>query len=148
LNTARITLEPGEFAIPITIDDSVIVSRYDHVHHATILTLLEEARVELLRAIGTPNDAMLDEGLALVIARIDIKYLREVRRGEIQATCLNGRIEGRFITVHQRILNDRGKTAVEAKVDSIFMSTESRRALDIPEGFMERFRAWQENRSG
>jgi len=130
------------FSIELTIDESWITSKYNHVHHGRSLFLLEDCRLELLRSIGTPNDQLLKAGLALVITNISVDYKREIREGRVTITCHSGLLTGREIVLKQEIINERGKIAVQASVTSMFMSVETRRGLDIPEDFGEKFEAW------
>ena len=45
------------------------------VHHANYLTYFEQGRVELMRSLGGDYRAFESEGLMLVIAEINVRYL-------------------------------------------------------------------------
>ena len=128
------------FEIEYQVKESDIGQPYNHVHHATCLRFMEHGRLEFLKSVGFPNEEFLAQGLFLVITDIAVQYKREVRQGPIKITCDNPRIEKRTVVVDQRILNPRGKVAVEATVKSMFLSNEKRRATHPPEEFVQAFR--------
>lgn len=130
------------FSVELTVDKSWITSKYNHVHHGRSLSLLEEGRLALLRSIGAPNDQLLEAGLALVITKIDVEYKREIKEGRYTVTCHSGVLTNREILLKQEVLNERGKVALQATVTSMFMSVESRRGLEIPAEFREKFESW------
>jgi acyl-CoA thioesterase FadM len=66
-----------------------------------------------------------------------MSYKREVKSGEVSATCDRVECEGRTIRIHQRVVNSRGKTAIEGAVELMFMDAATRRAMDIPPDFLQ-----------
>lgn len=44
------------------------------LHHANYLVYFEQARTELLRAVGATYKAMEDQGFLLVLTRFEIRY--------------------------------------------------------------------------
>jgi len=126
-------------AISVEIDDNWIAPVYEHVHHGRCFSLFEEARLELLRVIGFPNDQLLQEGKVLVITKVSAEYKREVKRGTVQVTCDRVELRDRSLVIHQRILNHLGKVAVEATVESMFMNQATRRGMHPPEDFLAAF---------
>jgi YbgC/YbaW family acyl-CoA thioester hydrolase len=121
------------FSISVELGDGWIEPIYDHVHHGRCFSLLEQARLALLESVGVPNDKLLKEGRVLVITKVEAAYLREVKRGMVTVTCDRVEIEGRTIKIFQRILNERGKTAVEGVVSSMCMDIATRRGIALPE---------------
>ena len=130
------------FSIQIDIPDELLEARYDHVNHARAFTLLEQGRLELLKAIGHPNDSLLDKGLGLVITKVEARYLREIKRGRVTVTCAPGETDGRRLILKQQILNEKGKVCVDAVIESMFMSMELKKGIDLPEPFATAFRGW------
>ncbi len=135
-------------AISIEIDDDWITPVYDHVHHGRCFSLFEEARLELLRVIGFPNEQLLREGKVLVITKVAAEYKREVKRGSVQVTCDSVELRDRSLVIHQRILNRLGKVAVQASVESMFMSMETRRGMQPPDDFLAAFLRFNSQDSG
>lgn len=125
------------FSIKITVDDEWISPVYAHVHHGRCLSFLEQAREGFVAAIGFPNDELLRQGKVLVVTRVDLSYKREVKIGEITATCDRVQYEGRTIRIYQRIVNSRGKTAVEGTVELMFMDGATRRGMPAPDDFLK-----------
>lgn len=136
------------FQIPFNITDEWIESRYNHVHHGRVLSILEHARIELLKSIGMPNEMLLDRGDALVITRIEVQYKREVRVGAVTVTCEEPAIENREIVLKQRLLNDKGKELLVAKVHSMFLSTTLKKGIQVPDDFKLAFNSWGQSRIG
>jgi YbgC/YbaW family acyl-CoA thioester hydrolase len=134
--------ENAMFSIEIVINDEWVTPVYEHVHHGRCFYAFEQARVALLREIGFPNDELLAQGKVLVISGVTARYLREVKRGRVQATCENPVLNGRTLILTQRILNERGKVAVEARIESVFMDQNTRRGMHPPEDFARAFLDW------
>lgn len=130
------------FSITVDLTDQWVTPVYDHVHHGRCFDLFEQARIELLKAIGFPNDMLLGQGKALVIAKVEAAYKREVKKGVVSVTCEDMTIDGRTLLVHQRILNARGKVAVDARIESVFMDMDTRRGMDVPGDFAIAFLGW------
>jgi len=127
------------FSTEIELDQSWIEPLYDHVHHGRCLSLLEQARLAFLVEIGFPNDVLLKKGEALVITRVEAVYKREIKKGRVRVTCEEPSVEGRYLTLRQRVFNDRGKLMVEATVESVFMNVRTRRGMDVPQDFRQAF---------
>ena len=127
------------FELPYTIGADEIEAEYHHVHHAQSLRLLERARLAFMEAIECPNEAFIKEDLFLVITSIEIQYKRELFEGDVVVTCEAPRIVGKKVIVDQRIINPKGKTAIEAVVTSMFMNGSLRRAVLPPEKFQTAF---------
>lgn len=126
-------------SITVELDDTWVEPLYEHVHHGRCLSLFEMARCELLREIGFPNEQLLAEGKALVITKLNATYKREVKRGRVTVTCDRAEVLGRVLIIYQTLLNERGKLAVELVIESVFMDTETRRAMELPADFLQAF---------
>jgi YbgC/YbaW family acyl-CoA thioester hydrolase len=125
------------FSITVELGDTWIDPVYQHVHHARCFSLLEQARIAFLEAVGVPNDRLLNEGKVFVITKVEVEFKREVRRGSVAVTCDRVEVEGRTVTFFQRIVNDREKTAVEGRIHLVCMSAETRRGMDVPSEVVE-----------
>ena len=53
------------------------------LHHANYLVYFEQARTELLRAIGATYKDMEDQGFLLVLTKAEVKYHRPARYDDI-----------------------------------------------------------------
>jgi YbgC/YbaW family acyl-CoA thioester hydrolase len=129
------------FSIQVELDDQWVAPVYDHVHHGQCFHLFEQARVAYMAHIGFPNDVLLARGQAAVITAVAAQYKREVKRGRATVTCEDLKVEGKTLIIGQKILNERGKVAVEARIESVFMDMNTRRGIMPPEGFIEAFLA-------
>lgn len=124
------------FSIDIDVDDTWISPVYDHVHHGKLLSMFEQSREALVADIGFPNDAMLRDGKVLVITNVSVAYKREVQRGRFQVTCDSVVVDGRTIVISQRIVNSKGKTAVQGEISLMFMDGAKRRGMLPPTDFI------------
>ena len=129
------------FQITREITQEALIPPYNHIHHADLIRQLEDARVELLDAIGQPLQSFLDRGLFWVIAAIQIEYLREVKEGESVVTCEAPTMTERRLIIPQRIYNHRKKLAVRAQVELALFSVEQQRGITIPSPIVAAFKA-------
>ena len=89
---------------------------------------------------GSPTEDLISQGIFAVITRIDVTYKRELFPGPVIITCENFIIDGKAFQMKQRIIISRGKTAIEAMVESMFMSGETKRAIAVPQRIVEAIR--------
>jgi len=129
------------FSITIDLDETLVDPIYDHVHHGRCFMLFEQARLALLKQMDMPNEMLMQRGEVLVITRAEASYLREVRGSKVTVTCDEARLEGRELVIYQRILNEKEKVAVSARIVSVFMDMRTRRGLPLPQDFLEAYRA-------
>lgn len=125
------------FTLDVDVTEQDIEPLYNHVHHANALKFLEKARLEFLTAIGCPNDQFIAQGLYLVISHISINYLREIKSGRITVSCSEVYCKKKKIQINQEVINERGKLAIRAVVESQFLSAELGRAILPPETFLK-----------
>lgn len=120
------------------VPQELLVPEYDHVHHAQIVSILEEGRLKLLEAIGHPQEGLVSAGIFLVITGLSVRFLREVRGEEILVTCEDINIDGRYFRMKQRILRpERQKEMVTADIELMVIDKSVGRAVNIPE-FLKR----------
>ena len=112
---------------------------YGHLHHAKSLLFLERARLSFLNKIGYSAERLIAEDLFAVISSISINYLREVKNGKIRVTCEELKIKNRTLIIGQKVVNERGKTAIEATVHSMLLSKKAMRAVTPPQSFIDAF---------
>ena len=124
------------YQLSYVIGETDIQPVYYHVHHADTLRFFEKARLAFMEEAGAPNDALIAAGIFPVISRIDVTYKRELFAGPVVVTCEECVVNGKAFIVKQRIINSKGKCAVEASVESMFMSGATKRAVAVPEAFV------------
>ena len=122
--------------LPYEVTESDVEKTYRHVHHAASIKLLEWARLELLKKIGFPSEALIERDLYPVVTSVRVYYRREILMGPITVTCDSCTHFDRCFTMKQRILNHKGKVAIEAEVDWLMMGGKSRRTEAPPADFM------------
>ena len=131
------------FRTIIQISESELTPPYNHVHHADICRLLERGRVAMLDHLGYPYQKLLDQQLLLVLTRLEIDFLRELRAGEVAVTCEEPTVDGKSLWLNQRILlifpGGREKIAVKARIELKFMSGETHHGIEPPPWFAPLF---------
>ncbi len=102
---------------------------YGHVNHARYLEFLEAARWSLLE--GPVLDWFMAQNYALVVTRIDIRYLRPATMGQIlRVETSLAEFQARSALIRQKIFNqDSGKLLTEADVTIAVLHPSSSRAL-------------------
>ena len=125
------------FKLQYPILSAIVDNPYKHVHHADVVRILEAGREAFLAYIGFPLEALLQQQLLLVVTRVDVRYLREVLSGTVTVTCEDPELSKKEVIVKQRIINQKGKTAVEASIHSAFVSAALKRAVPPPDAFLD-----------
>ena len=88
--------------------------------------------MELLERIGHSSASLIEQDLYPVVTRIEVEYRREIKGGPITVSCESGEVSGKRMYIKQRILNERGKPAVEAFIECAFLQGASKRAVPVP----------------
>ncbi len=99
---------------------------YHHVNHAAYLTYLEHARIEALESIGWGMGVLIEQGLQVVVVRIDVRFRSPATAGD-DLMVVTGVAEVRAASSrwHQRIL--RGDELVlEAEVTAAATTLQGR----------------------
>lgn len=112
---------------------------YHHLHHADVLKILERARISFVASIGYPVESFIERNQYLVIFEIGVKYLREVRLGQYQVTVEDCSISGKMLKCKQRIINSKGKDAVEATVSIMLLDGNLKRSVLPDSDFINSF---------
>ncbi|MDA8249860.1 MAG: thioesterase family protein [Rhodospirillales bacterium] len=101
-----------------------------HVNNAVYAVMCEAGRAELALRCGLIAP---ERGLAVVIARLELDFLREMNwPGEIRIETQVTRIGTRSFTLGQRLLQGDALVATSLSVLAV-IDTESRRALPLTE---------------
>ena len=127
------------FSIDIEITKDLFELPYNHIHHGDMLRLLERCRAEYIKEVGFPLEWFLSQRLYLVISGITVEYKREVVEGVYTITAENARVNGRVASLHQRIINHKGKDATVADVDIMLLSRDKGRAIPLHGDFVDAF---------
>ncbi|WP_368494366.1 acyl-CoA thioesterase [Neisseria sp.] len=104
---------------------------YGHVNNARYLEFLEEARWAFFER---HNLLSLLDGIMMVVARTDIRYLRAAQEGQTLDIATRIRSAApRQVVLRQTVRRaDTGKTAAEAGITLVPVSAANGRATDLP----------------
>lgn len=125
------------YELNFEITDSDIEAPYNHVHHANSLKFLEKTRLALIASKGFHENTFFEKDLFLVIAEIDVKYKREIKKGSIRVTCDQIIFNNKKIIIKQSIFNEKGKLAIEAEVVSMILCGKTKRSVLPEEEFIK-----------
>ncbi|MEW6056400.1 MAG: acyl-CoA thioesterase [Bdellovibrionota bacterium] len=103
---------------------------FGHVNNAVYLSLLEEARWDLITTNGYGLDQIKQSGKGPVILEINIKFLRELKlREEIVIETRLQSYEKRIGVMIQEIKNDMGAVCTYAELKFGLFDTVARRLI-------------------
>jgi acyl-CoA thioester hydrolase len=113
--------------------------RLGHVNNAVYAVMFEAGRAELMEQTGLIDAAA---GLGVVIARLEIDFLREMNwPGEVTITTEIARIGNKSLHVRQRLSCADEIVSRAASVLAV-LDTATRRAVPITAAWRERLEAW------
>ena len=119
---------------------------YGHVNHARYLEFLEDARWGMMESGGS-LDWFMQQGYALVVSRVDIRYLRPATIGEVLRieTRLERQLERAVVIVQRVVKAATGKLAAEAEVTVAVLHPDNGRAQPIAGEIATRLQPLLEN---
>ncbi len=135
---------------------------YQHVHHADALRVLEIGRTRWLEHMGYSLEKFLTEGLLLMVTKVEVSYLRELRVGDVTLGIdefgfgrrdwpVERASRGKEFWLSQWVelpasspadggCAERGKIAIEAFITQVFVSQATLRGVAPPADFVEALR--------
>ena len=108
------------------------------VYHASYLRYAERARTEMLRDIGFPHQRLVDQhGLAMVVRRLEIDYLRPARLDDLVTVHTNVVALGRAsLKIAQIVVAGDGAILADMKVRLACIDASGRPAA-MPEPLLD-----------
>lgn len=102
---------------------------YGHVYYGQYLTLLDEARVAMLKAALDGADP------SFVMARVELDYRRQVviDDGPLSALVRVERVGRTSLTLHEQLSSRHGATVAEARVVVVLYDLDARRPREVSE---------------
>lgn len=103
---------------------------FGHVNNAAYLTILEEARWELITQRGYGLKDVKELGLGPVILEVRLTYDRELKnRDQVKITTQCTAYEGKIGRLEQKILNSRGEQCSSAEFVFGLFDTKARKLV-------------------
>ncbi len=131
--------------LPLISFDAFIRSRYSetdqmgYVYYGRYFEFFEQARTEMLRAMGLPYSHMEAEGVMLPVIRAEIQYHHPIYYDELMTVRVQVFEEpvSRIRTFYE-VFSERNsdKAAVTGFVELCFLDRETRRPVRAPEVFL------------
>ena len=144
---ARIQLEFPEPVI-YTTDLSIRVDDINyggHVGNDKFLTLVQEARVRMFRAMGYENEASIEEGKGIIVTDAALVYKSELFLGDQVRIEISTADEKKFaVDFYYRITNlSNDKVSAIVKTGALSYDYLKRRITAFPEDFFNNLRTLQ-----
>jgi thioesterase-3 len=114
------------------------IDLYGHVNNATYLNYLEHGRVQTLEQTGKSFQQYMDENIFIVIAKINISYLKPTfLDDELDITTTIKSVGRTSVVLNQEIFNRaRKENTVQADVTVVFLN-QKKRPIPVPSQFLE-----------
>ena len=111
------------------------------VYHANYLNFYERARTEYLRSLGFEQDQLLAQGLAFVVRRCEIDYIKAAKFNDlIRVAATVTAIKRVSLTFEQQILCQAGKLLSTAKVLVVCVALDEMKPIAIPKNILKEFK--------
>lgn len=115
----------------------VDVDRMAFVYHAHYIEYFDMARTELIRSLGISNLEMEEEGVALPVVEINIKYAKPARYDDVLTIRTYLReMPSATITFHYEVLRDE-VLLCRASVKLAFMNSATSKACRPPQKLID-----------
>lgn len=120
-----------------------------HVNHAKYLSMLEEARWELLAEQGFGFDRLRQERISPVILGVNIQYKKEiVNRELITIETWTGSPIGKVMSLRQVIRKGNGQIGAEATITYGVMDLVQRKLVEPPDVWLQAIALSTERKGG
>ena len=122
------------FEMQYEIHPEMLEAQYQHLHHADVLRVLEQARVQFLADLGLPQEELLEKDCFLVLAKSEIQFFREIKADSLRCRVKLLAFQGESgFSVEQEIFKFPTRLAVRASFELVAMSGVTRRRRPLPE---------------
>tara|TARA_R110000868_G_scaffold211604_1_gene461652 strand:+ start:164 stop:559 length:396 start_codon:yes stop_codon:yes gene_type:complete len=103
------------------------------VYYVNYLKFMERGRTELLRALGVEKPAMLEEGLMLVVASAEVKYLKPAKLDdELEVTATITRLARTYVVFEQKVMR-AGECLAQGQLKVACVTPHTMRPTALPE---------------
>ncbi|MFZ3560726.1 MULTISPECIES: acyl-CoA thioesterase [unclassified Streptomyces] len=121
-----------QFSVPVEVRGYEIDVN-GHLNQAVYLQYAEHARWSFLRHAGLDENALLGRGVGPVVLETNIRYLRELRAGDVvDVSCAFEFGDGKVFRVHQTLRRADGSVAAEVTAVSGVMDLTERKLVKNP----------------
>ncbi len=108
---------------------------FGHVNNAVYMNYYEQARWVMMQELGL-LEYFEKSGNFLVVAKADLKFIRELRLLEKATIASSYKIESFFVVFAQEIRNTAGERVNTAKFKCLFVDR-NRTPLDVPDQLLK-----------
>lgn len=118
----------------------VDVDRMAFVYHSHYIEYFDMARTAMMRELGLPNIQLEEEGIALPVVDINIKYKMPAKYDDVLTIRTSVQeMPGVTITFHYEVLRDEALLC-KASVKLAFMNSETSKACRPPKKLIDLFK--------
>lgn len=112
----------------------------NHVGNDSILTLMQEARIQLYRSLGYKNELNFEGAVGHIVADAAIVYRAEAFLGDVLTIQIAITEYNKYgFDMYYRLINkDTGREVAIGKTGIVFFDYDKRKVSAIPQTFMEK----------
>jgi thioesterase-3 len=113
-----------------------------HVNNAKYLEYMEWARFDWICQLGLTLEELQRRAIMPVVVNININYRKELRMLEqVQVRSSAVRLGEKSFVIRQELFNQKGELACDADVTMVLIDAKTRRAVALPDDFVNVFSA-------
>lgn len=115
----------------------------NHVGNDSILTLMQEARIQFYRSLGYRNELSFEGTIGHIVADAAVVYKSEAFLGDVLAieVALTDFNNYGFDMFYRLRNKETGKDVAIGKTGIVFFDYEKRKVASIPAGFLEKIKS-------
>lgn len=115
----------------------------NHVGNDSILTLMQEARIQFYRSIGYTNEMNFEGSIGHIVADVAVVYKAEAFLGDVLQIQLAVSDYSKYgFDMHYRLANKAsGKDVAIGKTGIVFFDYDRRKVAAIPASFLDKIKA-------
>lgn len=125
------------YKLDILLEPAVLNNPYKHLAHWGAMEQMEHARRRLYQDAGSPLTGWVEKGLFLVVAGLNVQFLREIKEANIRFFAERFWVEDRRFFLAHGLELASGKTALKVSGEFAFLSSELKRATVPPQEFCD-----------
>lgn len=105
---------------------------FEHMNYKRYIDHLEKARADWFIEIGLPYALMAEQGMAVVIVKLDMQYVKEARLGDsLTIKTTPQKIGTKSFSLKQVIYNEQEQVMTESICTFVMLNTVTRKGMPV-----------------
>jgi acyl-CoA thioester hydrolase len=112
------------------------------VYYANYLRYIERARSEWIRTLDIDQSALIEQGFAFAVTKVNINYLKPARFNDLLEIVTTIKKAGRASLLFEQVVRNKDEPALincKADVKVAFINTKTMKPIALPARIMEEF---------